>query len=141
MINFQHLTGTHFDQLCQDTGLRQVRLRTITGQEIRPSPMLSHLGPVLTTDIGFQLEDAEALDTWESSIPKQSLRQSLGGGWESSVAPDQLWEIHDGSGWKVYRTYGQPQYSNADAGGRVKLVFKADVNTADSLGLEAPYVP
>ncbi|MGD1852710.1 MAG: hypothetical protein ACFB2W_00525 [Leptolyngbyaceae cyanobacterium] len=141
MVDFQHLTGSYFDSVCQSAGLRQTRLRPLGKTEITPRPLLSHIGQQSTTDIGFQLEDAEFLDTWESSIPKETLRKCLGPQWESIVAADQLWEIHDGTKWKVYRTYGLPQYSNADAGGRVKLVFKADVNTVDSLGLEAPYIP
>ena len=140
-MNFQHLTGPYFDSICQSAGLRNTRLRTVQGQEVRPSPLLSHLGQVGSTDIGFQLEDTELLDTWESSIPQQTLKKSLGSNWQTKIGPDQLWQINDGNGWKLYRTFGQPQYSNADAGDRVKLVFKADVNEDNTLGFEAPYVP
>lgn len=139
-MNFQHLTGSYFDSLAQSHGLRTVRLRLNNGTEIIPTPLMGHLGQVASTDIGFELEDPELLDTWETSIPISTLASTLGASWKVLVGADQLWEIYNGE-WKVYRTYGLPQYSNADAGGRVKLVFKADANNADSLGLEAPYVP
>lgn len=141
MVDFQAITGTYFDNICQNAGLRNTRLRVNNGAEITPTPLMSHMGQVPTTDIGFELEDAESLDTWETSIPMATLASRLGANWRTFVAPDQLWQIDDGNGWKVYRSYGQPEYSNADAGDRVKVVFKADANTVDLLGLEAPYVP
>ena len=141
MIDFANLTGSYFDSIATSYGLRNVRLR-YGNTEIAPRPMLAHNGPTSGNELTFQNSDAEILDQWSATIPRDSLERSLGDAWESSIEPDQAWEIltPDTTVWKWYRTQGQPIFSN-DASDRIQLVFVAGFTANNDLGFESPYIP
>ena len=136
-------TGTLFDSLTQSYGLRQVRLR-YNNIEISPRPLMTHNGPTPITDVSFQNSDTEVMDQWTVSVPRATLTASLGGQWATAITPDQPWQVMNvGAGeaeWKRYRTYGQPDFSNADASDRIGLVLVAGFESNESLGFESPYV-
>ncbi|MBD2076224.1 hypothetical protein H6F86_20555 [Phormidium sp. FACHB-592] len=109
---FQKITGPEFDGIMQSVGMRPEQVRYGETKVIKPVPLLTISGLVNITAIQAPglTDGGEYVQAYEASIPLSTLTRSFGrDGWQSAIAPGQIWYVNlgDGTGWRRCRTYAE----------------------------------
>ena len=122
---FQQTTGQFLDNYVDRMlGINPIRLR-YQGTVLQPPPLTSYEVAGSNPEGGFgRIGEAETLNQLRSTIPQQTLIDSLGGNWQAAIAPYQTWEasLDEGATWFSVRTTGDPGYSPAGLRWEVVLI-------------------